>query len=501
MAIIGKLSILMTTDTQRLRKGLHHASGLLGRFETGVTRSGLALKTFFAGAAAAAAAAGVAKIAMAGSGLVETLNKVEATFGSAAPEVVAQANRMADAFGTSKVEFMDAASNLGGLFKNLGYTAEQSAKLSVEMVKLADDVSSFKNLSFDEALQKVRAGISGESEPLKSIGVLIDETTTKLEAMRLGLVRNGQELTQAQKVQARLSLITRNLADAQGDHAKTANEMANALRGLGGRVQNLAADLGVALQPVAKSVLAELNTAVTALGIAWEESKSSVVAFASSTVGSMEGAAGSVGVLQTTVGFLADAWQFMGNAFSAVQSYVTSGLATIVSALSKVAGALDWVLEKTGSARSGLQDFLRTYADDLDRLSKDQWGRFLADMARPPKSQALAEYFDRARDKIAAVQKDVAKTRTDVSTITPGQPGPGNSLGNGTRYASAAELGSREATNAILTARFGSVGSRGPQEQVAKNTAKTNEILTRIASAVASRSAVVAGVNPLAALM
>jgi len=203
MALIGSIAIAMAVDTRKLKAGLDQGSLMIGKFSGSVSGLGNVLGTVFAGVAVGKAVEGIRKMISGGSGLAENMSKVEAIFGSGSRTVVAAADEMAAAFGTSKNEFLDAAGKLGGLFKGAGFAKEEASGLSVEFIKLASDASSFFNLDFGTAFNKIRSGLAGESEPLKDLGILMNEDGVKAQAMAMGLAKAGQELSSQAKVQAR----------------------------------------------------------------------------------------------------------------------------------------------------------------------------------------------------------------------------------------------------------------------------------------------------------
>jgi hypothetical protein len=200
-------------------------------------------------------ARGLGSIAIAGSDLNEQLSATGATFGPAAAAVVNSANQMGKTFGTNKVTFLEAANGLGGITKAAGLTAPAAAQMSTQFVKLAADLSSFKNVSFDEALQSIRSGLVGEAEPLRRFGVLLSEDAVKQEALSLGLSNGTGQLNEQQKVMARASLITKQLSDAHGDLERTSGGLANRLRAIQGGLSNFAADVGLKAQPAILDLL------------------------------------------------------------------------------------------------------------------------------------------------------------------------------------------------------------------------------------------------------
>lgn len=498
MALIGKIAIAMAVDTKKLGAGLKTAQGMVGSFQAKIEQSGGALKALLAGAAAYKAAEGIKSMVLTASDLNENMSKTQAIFGSGAKTVVAAADEMAAAFGTSKNEFLDAAGRMGGLFKGAGYSADEAAQLSVQFTKLAGDASSFFNLPFSDAFTKIRAGLSGESEPLKDLGILMNEDMVKAQAFAMGLGKAGQELSNQAKIQARAAIIARGLADAQGDLAKTADGVANRTRELSGRMTNLAATMGTSLQPIAQAVLGEMSTAVGALSIAWEENQSAIVAWATQAIGGVGETGKSMGMLQRAIGFIADSWNLMRLGFLAAQSYIVAGLAKLSEALAYTAENIrslmsgDWITtlapgltmlfdlvdDRIKKSIENSSVYFKAIGEDLKKLGGQEWEGFEKKLAQKWPSESINEYFDKASKRTKALRDEMARVpRAAV------EPAPDAAKVGKTHFASQMTAGSREAANAVLRSRYGaSVESKGPEAQTAKNTAKTNDLLSQILS-------------------
>jgi hypothetical protein len=116
-------------------------------------------------------------------------------------------------------------------------------------------MASFYNLNPKEAFEKLRSGISGEVEPLRQLGILLDEETVKQVAYTTGVARMGQELTQQQKVHARYAAILQQTSLAQGDMARTLDSPANQLRILRDEVKQIGIEFGMVLLPTIKEFL------------------------------------------------------------------------------------------------------------------------------------------------------------------------------------------------------------------------------------------------------
>lgn len=262
----------------------HQVKGMLGP-ALGDLR-GIATHALVGGVAVggAAAAAGLWKSITAAGDLNETLSKTEAVFGDQVGVVKEAADQMAAAYGTPKRAFLDAASAFGLIASGAGVAKEASAGMSVELAKLAEDASSFYNTPLDVALEKIRAGLTGESEPLRAFGVLLSEAAVQEEALAMGLAKSKKEIDDQAKVMARASLIKKGLGVASGDRERTKDSASNRQREIMGRAENASASIGAALLPAWNNVLAGILKVEQAAGGFLEEHKAQIESMAD-TVG------------------------------------------------------------------------------------------------------------------------------------------------------------------------------------------------------------------------
>lgn len=202
--------------------------------------------------AVSGALTGVAGVSVkAASDLGEAQNKANVTFGEAASVIQEFAAASADAFGISRRAANEYTATLGNILQSSGLSQKAAAEMSVELTKLAADLASFNNIPIDEALMKLRSGLVGQAEPLRTVGVLLSEAALQSKALELGLVRQGQELTEGAKVQARYALILEQTRTAQGDFTRTSDQLANSTRRMRAQLEDAAASLGEQLIPAA----------------------------------------------------------------------------------------------------------------------------------------------------------------------------------------------------------------------------------------------------------
>ena len=207
---------------------------------------------------AALAAAGV-KIVALGSDAEETENVTGLAFGKMKLAAETWAASFAASTGSSRFEATELVSDLGLIVKGMGFTEEASLKMSSRMVELAADMASAKNVPLDVALEKIRAGLIGESEPLRTMGVLLSEARVKQEAYASGIAKTGTALTNTQKVQARMQIILADSVAMHGDLVNTQGSVANQWRAIKNAAFDAATVLGQKLLPAASEVLGVLG--------------------------------------------------------------------------------------------------------------------------------------------------------------------------------------------------------------------------------------------------
>lgn len=233
------------------------------------------------------------------SHLNETLAKTKEIFGASTGLVTAQADKMAKAFGIAKRPILDAASNFGIFFQEAGQSAQSSAELSNKMVMLAADMSSFADVPLPDMLQKLKSGLSGEVEPLRSVGIFLNEDAVAAEAVAKGFAKSKKEVDEHAKILARASLIMNStaMAKASGDLERTADSAANQFRKAGGGMENFATAIGSVLLPAVQSGT-----------IAFNEFLSSVVETFEANRGIIDSWAGYLTSAMDTVGMVLRNW-------------------------------------------------------------------------------------------------------------------------------------------------------------------------------------------------
>ena len=203
----------------------------------------------------------------AASALEEVQNVVDVTFGSGAGKIDSWAKNAGDQFGLTETQAKKFASTLGAMMKSSGMAGDEIVDMSTDLAGLAADMASFYNLDFDTAFQKIRSGISGETEPLKQLGINMSVANLNAYALQQGLEKTFDQMTQGEQTMLRYQYLMSATADAQGDFARTSDGYANSVRRVETAIESINTMIGSFLIGPAADALtwvADFLTAITA---------------------------------------------------------------------------------------------------------------------------------------------------------------------------------------------------------------------------------------------
>lgn len=343
----------------------------------------------FAAMTAGAVAFGVKSIDLA-SDLNEVQNVVDTTFGDSADQVNKWAESAGQAFGLSELSAKQYTSTLGAMLKSMGMSEDATTDMSIALAGLAGDMASFYNLDPDEAFEKLRSGISGETEPLKQLGINMSVANLEAFALENGLLdvaEGSDELKQAQEelaikqmkltelqekgtasasqiasaqlavekaqdkvndsmtasfdsldaatqAEIRYQYIMQATADAQGDFADTSDSLANQQRILQMEVETLSADLGQALLPAALSVVEGLRSLVE-----WASQNQTTLTVLAVAVTGITAAIIAYSASLTLAASGMTIATAAGTAFGAVVGFLTSPITLTIAAITALVAA------------------------------------------------------------------------------------------------------------------------------------------------------------------
>lgn len=185
----------------------------------------------------------------------EDLNLFTVALGQYAAEAQNYAEKVSDVMGIDPAQWLRNQGVFNTLLTGFGDTAERAQLMSQNLTQLGYDISSFFNISIEDAMQKLQSGISGELEPLRRLGYDLSQAWLEQTALNLGIKESVANMTQAEKAELRYYAIMTQVTTAQGDMARTLEAPANQLRILQTQLTQAARAIGNIFIPALNAIL------------------------------------------------------------------------------------------------------------------------------------------------------------------------------------------------------------------------------------------------------
>lgn len=263
-ARIGALRVDLGLNSAVFEKGLSLAERRMNRFAKNMQSTADKMQSLGTklsiGITAPLTAFGVsaAKAAIDAEEMNSAFNVV---FGSMANDVRKWAEETGNAIGRSTQEIQRGALAFQELFGK-ALDQKSAVDMSKQFAVLTQDLASFKNLSNEVAQQKLFSGLAGEAEPLREVGVFLSAAKVEAKALEMGLSGVNNELTEEEKILARAAVIQEELANAQGDAARTASSTANQIKKAQAAYEELSIIVGTKLIPAITPLVSALASAI-----------------------------------------------------------------------------------------------------------------------------------------------------------------------------------------------------------------------------------------------
>lgn len=200
-----------------------------------------------------------------GSDITEVENVVDVAFGKLKYKAYDFAATASKQFGLSELAAKQYTGTMMAMLKSSGVAQNAASDMSVTLAGLAGDIASFYNIDTDAAFYKIRAGISGEIEPLKQLGINMSVANMSAYALANGITKSWTSMTQAEQATLRYNYLMSVTKDAQGDFARTAGTWANQVRLLKLNIQSLSAVMGQGIIAAVLPAIKALNALMSKL--------------------------------------------------------------------------------------------------------------------------------------------------------------------------------------------------------------------------------------------
>lgn len=198
---------------------------------------------------------GISKAITESNAYQEDLNLFTASMGQYAKEAQEYAENVGDIMGIDPAKWMRNQGVFNTLLSGFGSVADRSYLMSKNLTQLGYDISSFFNISVEDAMQKLQSGVSGELEPLRRLGYDLSQAKLEQTALTLGIEKSVSAMTQAEKAELRYYAIMTQVTTAQGDMARSLDAPANQLRIFQAQLTQASRAIGNIFIPILQKIL------------------------------------------------------------------------------------------------------------------------------------------------------------------------------------------------------------------------------------------------------
>lgn len=201
---------------------------------------------------------------------VENLNLFAVAYGDVYQETLKWALDLADGFGLASNEVLKFAGTFRQLSTSLGLVEDTANSVSQTVTQLGYDMSALFNTSVENAMEKLQSGLfSGNVRPLRAYGIDISQNQidalfeTNQALASLGV--NARDLSQSDKVLARLIITLRDGSNAFGTMNREINTLQSQIRILQGSFSNFKLAIGDLVREPVREALTYLNAFIIAM--------------------------------------------------------------------------------------------------------------------------------------------------------------------------------------------------------------------------------------------
>ncbi|MCP4742587.1 MAG: NAD-glutamate dehydrogenase, partial [Actinomycetales bacterium] len=240
------INVAILGDAKKFKRAVGEAGDKLGRFGARVGSISTSVAKGFGVMSAAAgglAIVGGKHFFNLGEELVSLDQKINTVFsGQSLDQVTGWADEVAARMGLTSTQAQGLAANAGDLLKPMGFTADQAASMSTEIIGLSGALSEWSGgqRSVEETAEILSKALLGERDSLKSLGISINQAEVDQRAMTIAVEAGRDAINEQDKALATQQLILEKSTDAQEAYAAGGNKLTaaqNRLKAAFGEIQ------------------------------------------------------------------------------------------------------------------------------------------------------------------------------------------------------------------------------------------------------------------------
>ena len=196
---------------------------------------------------------------------IENVNLTQTAFGRSADEGIRFANTIAEIYGFDESNVIKQVGTFRQFGEALGFADEKANMLGKNLTLFASDISSLYNISFEQASEKLSSALTGQTKAIRSLGADITMASLQQQLYNMGINESITDMNRAEKVLLIYLSLTKQLANAQGDLAKTIESPSNQIKIMREQIARLSRAFGNMLLPILSKILPVINGVLMAL--------------------------------------------------------------------------------------------------------------------------------------------------------------------------------------------------------------------------------------------
>jgi hypothetical protein len=286
------------------------------------------------------------------SNLEQAVGGTEAVFKEASDQIGEFAKDSAKSVGLSEADFRNFTTIIGGQLKRMTGDLDFAANKSIELTKVAADLSATYGGTTKEAMEAFSAALRGEADPAERFNLNLKIGVVQAKAVELGLAKTTRTVSQAAMAQATYALIMEQSKDALGQFNRENDTAAHAQQVAAAEFENAKAELGQGLLPIyasATKAVAALASGFGELPKPVQESitvilgSAAAYAFLAPKIVAVRTATKELGItMQATKAFIAGPWGLAIGAAIALAAAFTVGQHEAAGRVRDLADAIDF---------------------------------------------------------------------------------------------------------------------------------------------------------------
>lgn len=248
---LGTLHAAVDLDTQAYNDGMN---SLPGTAESAMRKVAAYSATYLSGRALFSFGK---EASMEFSKMEEGANKLKYVYTEIGASAKLVAKDLEDTFGLANQTATNMIANIGDLLTGFGFQQAKSLEMARQVAERGIDVASFKGLDQEQVVANMTAALTGNTETLKSMGVVINQNSKEFTDMVKQIQDTTGATEQQAKAQAILNEIMRQTKNAAGDYLRpeAPRTYAQVLGDLNEQIKRFKAQTGSDIVPITQPLL------------------------------------------------------------------------------------------------------------------------------------------------------------------------------------------------------------------------------------------------------